>query len=363
MALEVFKKLPLGGVDRRSLVGLLKDKGRATADATLNAQLEGMTKQGVQIADDAAVLMLGGSNGITRAVAAQLLFGEGVSVVGAHYDSAKMQIGVHHVAALEAEAEKRGIRTAFFNRDATKDKTIDEVIAYLKEHFRAVHLINGIAAGATKRYEKHGPTQVRDLDVSFDPVLQVPDFANPEAYRQLGLVDVETATEVEIERTNKFMGTSSMLWAKPLAEAGLLVKGESVVAFCDYDYPPDDPVYAMGPLAGAKILQRETMQQIAEDFGARCVRLCYPAMPTTALGAIPGGTLMYALTGQILAERDELLTVDELGRDTMKLWIEPLPEKELRLDEAYQKTLPEFYKRRDALKPEDIPEAFSALHG
>lgn len=75
MALEVFKKLPLGGVDRRSLVGLLKDKGRATADATLNAQLEGMTKQGVQIADDAAVLMLGGSNGITRAVAAQLLFG------------------------------------------------------------------------------------------------------------------------------------------------------------------------------------------------------------------------------------------------------------------------------------------------
>ena len=105
------------------------------------------------------------------------------------------------------------------------------------------------------------------------------------------------------------------------------------------------------------------MQQIADDFGARCVRLCYPAMPTTALGAIPGGTLMYALTGQILAERDELLTVDELGRDTMKLWIEPLPEKELRLDEAYQKTLPEFYKRRDALKPEDIPEAFSALHG
>ncbi|MEQ9321242.1 MAG: hypothetical protein RIF41_18910, partial [Polyangiaceae bacterium] len=251
MALEVFKKLPLGGVDRRSLVGLLSEKGRATADAVLQAQLEGMTKQGVEIADDAAVLILGGSNGITRSVAAQLLFGEGVSVVGAHYDSAKMQIGVHHVAALEAEAEKRGVRCAFFNRDATKDKSIDEVIAYLKEHFRAVHLINGIAAGATKRYEKHGPTQVRDLDVAFDPVLQTPDFGSPEAYRQLGLVDVETATEVEIERTNKFMGTSSMLWAKPLAEAGLLVKGESVVAFCDYDYPPDDPVYAMGPLAGA----------------------------------------------------------------------------------------------------------------
>jgi len=363
MALEVFKKLPLGGVDRRSLVGLLKEKGRATADQVLETQLAAMSKRGAQIADDAAVLILGGSNGITRSVAAQLLFGEGVSVVGVHYDSAKMQIGVHHVAAMEAKAEERGVGCAFFNRDATKDKTIDEVVAHLKDHYRAVHLINGIAAGATKRYEKHGPTQVRDLDVAFDPVLQIPSFDSAEAYRQLGLVEVECATETEIERTNKFMGTSSMLWAKPLAEAGLLVKGESVVAFCDYDYPPDDPVYAMGPLAGAKILQRETMTQIANDFGARCVRLCYPAMPTTALGAIPGGTLMYALTAEILAERGELLTVDELARDTMKLWIEPVPTEELRLDEAYQKTLPEFYERRDRLTPDDVPAAFGKLFG
>jgi enoyl-[acyl-carrier protein] reductase/trans-2-enoyl-CoA reductase (NAD+) len=75
----------------------------------------------------------------------------------------------------------------------------------------------------------------------------------------VGLVDVEVATDVDIERTNKFMGSSSLLWAEPLAEAGLLVRGESLVAFCDYDYPPDDPVYAMGPLAGAKQLQRKTM--------------------------------------------------------------------------------------------------------
>jgi enoyl-[acyl-carrier protein] reductase/trans-2-enoyl-CoA reductase (NAD+) len=361
MELEVFKKLPLGGVDRRSLVSLLKEKGRAAAEQMLKAQVAQMSKQGAKIADDAAVLILGGSNGITRSVAAQLALAEGVPVVGVHYDSAKMQIGVHHVAALEEAAKGKGVACTFFNKDATKDKTIEEVIAHLKDNYRAVHLINGIAAGATKRYEKHGPTKVRDLDVAFDPVLQIPDFGNPEAYRQLGLVEVETATEAEIERTNKFMGTSSLLWAKPLAEAGLLVKGESVVAFCDYDYPDDDPVYAMGPLAGAKILQRETMQQIAKDFGARCVRICYPAMPTTALGAIPGGTLMYALTGQILAEREELRSVDELGQDTMAMWLEPLPGEELRLDEAYQKTLPEFYRRRDAMTPEDIPQAFSAL--
>jgi enoyl-[acyl-carrier protein] reductase / trans-2-enoyl-CoA reductase (NAD+) len=363
MELEVFKKLPLGGVDRRSLVGQLKENGATAAQKVLAAQRAKLKKTGVTMPDDAVVLFLGGSNGITRSVAAQLALGEGVPVVGCHYDSAKMQIGVHHVAALQAAAEETGVKCAFFNRDATKDKAIAEVIEYLKASYRVVHLINGIAAGATKRYEKHGPTTVRDLDVAFDSVLQVPDFGKGEAYRKLGLVEVECASETEIERTNKFMGTSSMLWAKPLAEAGLLVKGESVVAFCDYDYPADDPVYAMGPLAGAKVLQRGTMQQIADDYGARCVRLCYPAMPTTALGAIPGGTLMYALTAQILQERGELRSIDQLAEDTMALWRDPVPANELRLDTAYQATLPAFYDRRDALTPDDIPNAFSGLFG
>jgi enoyl-[acyl-carrier protein] reductase/trans-2-enoyl-CoA reductase (NAD+) len=174
-------------------------------------------------------------------------------------------------------------------------------------------------------------------------------------------VEVECATEVEIERTNKFMGTSSLFWAEPLAAAGLLVRGESVVAFCDYDYPADDPVYAMGPLAGAKVLQRETMGQIEQRFGVRTVRLCYPAMATTALGAIPGGTLMYALTAQILKERGQYLTIPELARDTMALWKKGAPKSELRLDDAYQATLPEFNERKAKLTPAQFPDCFRLL--
>jgi enoyl-[acyl-carrier protein] reductase / trans-2-enoyl-CoA reductase (NAD+) len=361
MELETFKKLPLGGVDRRALVGLLESKGPDAAKRVLAEQRAQLAPAGVSIPDDAAVLILGGSNGITRAVAVQLLFGERVPVYGVHYDSAKMQIGVHHVAAIEEAAKEEGVACAYFNRDATRDKTIDEVVAHLKGRYRVVHLINGIAAGATKRYEQHGPAKVRDLDVAFDPVLQVPDFANPEAYRTLGLVEVEVATEAEIERTNKFMGSSSLLWTEPLAEAGLIVAGESVVAFCDYDFEKDDPVYAMGPLAGAKILQRETMAEIERRFGARTVRLCYPAMGTTALGAIPGGMLMFALTAQILLERRAYRTLADLARGTMAIWREPT--SELRLDEAYQQCLPEFHARKDSLTPADLPNAFSALFG
>jgi enoyl-[acyl-carrier protein] reductase/trans-2-enoyl-CoA reductase (NAD+) len=360
--LETFKKLPLGGVDRRALVGALAKDGLRVATELLAKQRAALRPAGTRIAPDAAVLILGGSNGITRALAVQLLFGERARVYGVHFDSEKMQIGAFHVNAITAAAEAEGRTARFWNEDATKPSTIEAVIAELRGKVRVVHLINGIAAGATKRYAEHGPTQVKDLDVAFDPVLQVPDFSAPENIRKVGLVDVEVATEVDIERTNRFMGSSSLLWAEPLAQAGLLVRDESIVAFCDYDYPPDDPVYAMGPLAGAKQLQRQTMGQIREQFGARTARICYPPVATTALGAIPGGLLMYALSAQILKERGQYRDVMELGYDSMEVFRPSFESGELHLDEAYKAALPEFHARKATLTFADLPGALGLLY-
>jgi enoyl-[acyl-carrier protein] reductase/trans-2-enoyl-CoA reductase (NAD+) len=361
--LETFKKLPLGGVDRRAMVGALARDGLRVATELLARQRQGLHSQGARIASDAAVLILGGSNGITRALAVQLLFGERASVYAVHYDSEKMQIGPFHVQAMKDAAESEGLRARFWNDDATKPEVIEKVRAALEaDGVRAVHLVNGIAAGATKRYAEHGPTLVKDLDVAFDPVLQTPDFSRPENVRKLGMVEVEVANDLDVERTNRFMGSSSLLWAEPLAAAGMLVKGESVVAFCDYDFPPDDPVYAMGPLAGAKILQRKTMEQIRERFGARTARLCYPPVATTALGAIPGGLLMYGLSAQILKERGQYRDVLELGVASMAAFAPGFAGSELRLDEAYQAALPEFHARKDALACADLPGALALLY-
>jgi len=317
---------------------------------------------GTKIADDTAVLILGGSNGITRALAVQLLFGERAKVYAVHFDSEKMQIGGFHVQAITRAAEAEGLTASFRNDDAVKPAIIEEVVAELEGKFRAVHVINGIAAGAMKRYVEHGPTQVKDLDVAFDPILQVPDFSAPASIRKVGLVDVEVANDADIERTNKYMGSSSLLWAEPLAAAGLLAPDESIVAFCDYDYPPDDPVYAMGPLAGAKILQRKTMGEIQERFGARTARICYPPVATTALGAIPGGLLMYALSAQILVERGEYRDVMELGTATMPIFRAGFAGGDLRLDDAYRAVLPEFHARKAKLTSADLPGAFSRLY-
>lgn len=360
--LDVFKKLPLGGIDRRALVGALAKDGLRVAAELLEAQRKSVRPTGAKIADDTAVLILGGSNGITRAVAVQLLFGERARVYAVHFDSEKMQIGGFHVQAITKAAAAEGLTAKFWNDDATKPATIAEVVADLQANVRAVHVVNGIAAGAMKRYVEHGPTQVKDLDVAFDPILQVPDFSAPASIRKVGLVDVEVANDADIERTNKYMGSSSLLWAEPLAAAGLLAPGESIVSFCDYDYPPDDPVYAMGPLAGAKKLQREKLLEIRERFSVRTVRICYPPVGTTALGSIPGGSLMFALSAQILKERGQYRDVMELGVDTMKMFEPSFHESELRLDEAYKATLPEFHARKATLTNADLPGAFSRLY-
>jgi enoyl-[acyl-carrier protein] reductase/trans-2-enoyl-CoA reductase (NAD+) len=362
--LETFKKLPLGGVDRRALAGALAKDGLRVATDLLDRQRPAIRPAGTAIAKDAAVLILGGSNGITRALALQLLFGERARVYAVHYDSEKMQIGPFHVRALKAAADAEGLKARFWNDDATRPQVIEQVRDAIEaDGVRAIHLVNGIAAGATKRYAEHGPTTVKDLDVAFDPVLQVPDFSRPENVKKLGLVEVEVANDADIERTNRFMGSSSLLWAEPLAKAGLLVKGESVVAFCDYDFPPDDPVYAMGPLAGAKILQRQTMAQIKDRFGAKTARICYPPVATTALGAIPGGLLMFGLSAQILKERGQYRDVMDLGADSMALWSERHAGGDLHLDTAYKAALPEFDTRKEALQPGDLPGALSLLYG
>lgn len=358
---ELFKKLPLGGVNRRELMGLLADQGPRRARQLLARQRATITTRGIELGRDTAVLILGGSNGITRAIALQLVFGEGARVVCVHYDSPRMQIGPHHVAALTEAAAEVGVVVESFNADATKPTTVAEVIEAIRTDVRAVHLINGIAAGTPKRHPRHGPTEVLDLDVAFDPVLQIPDFSRRESIRRLGRVEVGVATENEIQRTMQFMGTSTWLWANALADAELLAADESVVAFCDYDFPPDDPVYGMGPLADAKQEQRRRLEQIRAELGVRAVTLAYPAMATTALGAIPGALLAYALSAQVLKEQGEFRDLPELAEGTMQLWQPPQPMRELRLDEPFQRCLDEVRRRLATIAPADVPEAFAAL--
>ena len=351
--LETFQKLPLGGVDRRALVASMSANGARVAREDLTAARKTLAPVPVNPPEGSVVLMLGGSGGILRALSIQLMFAQKVPVYGVHYDSEKLQIGAHHARAMMEGAAEAGVPCHFTNSDATNPKTIDEVVAALRGKFRVVHLVNGIAAGATKRFAEHGPTKVRDLDVTFDPVRQIVDFSTWASFRRAGLVDVEIATDAEIERTYKFMGRSTMPWAEALDAAGLLVRGESLVAFTDYEYEPDDPVYALGPLAKAKVLQRESMAEIKRRFGVRTARLAYPAMNTTALGAIPGGTLMFAGTAQLLLDQGTYQSIPDLARASVPLFDRDFTDYDVRYDLAFQSVLTEFHRRKALLTPEN----------
>jgi enoyl-[acyl-carrier protein] reductase/trans-2-enoyl-CoA reductase (NAD+) len=359
--LETFTKLPFGGVDRRLLVQRLASDGASTAAADLEAARARTAPSGTRYPEGSAVLLLGGSGGILRALAIHLLFGDRVPVYAVHYDSEKLQIGGHHARALMAAAAAQGTPCTYLNADATRPETVQQLVAQLAGKHRCVHLINGIAAGATKRFAEHGAAKVRDLDIAFDPVRQIADFSTWSALRHIGLVDVEIATESEIERTYRFMGHSTEPWAAALHEAGLLVRGESLVAFTDYEYEPDDPVYALGPLSQAKVLQRESMARIKEAYGVRTARLCYPAMNTTALGAIPGGTLMFAGTAEILLEKGTYQSIPELARATLPVFATEHTSPDLRLDLPFQEVLTEFHRRKVLMSDANLRENFDKV--
>jgi enoyl-[acyl-carrier protein] reductase/trans-2-enoyl-CoA reductase (NAD+) len=354
MTLEVFSKLPLGGVDRRTLVDTLAGQGPGTARDDLAKARAALPARGSRIEPGAAVLLLGGSNGILRALAIQLLFGERATVFAVHYDSEKLQIGPHHARAISEAAAREGLDATFVNADATAPSTIESVVSQLKSRYRCVHLVNGIAAGAPKRWAEHGPTQVPDLDVAFDPVRQTPDFSSWERVRRVGLVQVDVASEQDVERTNKFMGRSTDPWADALAAAGLFAPGESLVAFADYEFEPNDPVYAMGPLAGAKRLQRESLARIARAHGVRTTRLCYPPMCTTAIGAIPGGLLKFAGTAELMLRAGTYQNLAALAAGTVPAFDRGFTGESLQLDGAYKAVRPAFDGLIEGISPENL---------
>ncbi|MDP3274123.1 MAG: hypothetical protein Q8Q09_02940 [Deltaproteobacteria bacterium] len=363
MSLQLFAKAPLGGVDRRSLVEVLATQGPKVARDDLAHAISQLKRVGTGVKPGACVLLLGGSNGILRAVAIQLLFGESVPVYAVHYDSEKLQIGPHHARAITESALAAGLDATFVNADATAPATLERVVAELKARYRAVHLINGIAAGAPKRFEEHGPTQVPDLDVAFDSVRQTPDYSSWECVRRVGVVQVDVATAQDIERTNKFMGRSTDPWADALAQAGLLIAGESLVAFADYEFEPSDPVYGMGPLSAAKLMQRESLARIQSAYGVRTTRLCYPPMCTTAIGAIPGGLLKFAGSAELMIRAGTYKNLAQLAQETMPALDTNFVDEALYLDLAYKAMRPAFDTLVSDISPENLHEKLAHVVG
>eukprot|EP01065_Artemidia_motanka_P036458 TRINITY_DN44388_c0_g1_i1.p1 TRINITY_DN44388_c0_g1~~TRINITY_DN44388_c0_g1_i1.p1 ORF type:complete len:384 (+),score=118.71 TRINITY_DN44388_c0_g1_i1:61-1212(+) len=337
--LEKLEKKPFGGADLRRMASELRAQGHYTAQTALVRDLQRVEPVG-RPPSSHGVVILGGSNGITRSLALWLAFGEGVPVWCVHSDNQRMQIGAWHAAVAAEAAQKAGVRLSFTNRSATLADVRESVIAdVVASDVRSVSLINGVAAGVPKRHASVGGCSVPDIACGYHPILQTPDLREITA---VGMVEVPTATEQEQQRTMQLMGSALQTeWADALASAGLLKSGESALCFCDYDFPDWDEVYAQGPLADAKVDQRRALPGLADKHEVSAVSLKYPAMSTTALGVIPGGLLLYAGTAELLLKRQQLRSTLDLAGDTVaKLWPAAPGARDIRLDQAFQSVLP-----------------------
>jgi enoyl-[acyl-carrier protein] reductase/trans-2-enoyl-CoA reductase (NAD+) len=120
----------------------------------------------------------------------------------------------------------------------------------------------------------------------------------------VGLVDVEVASDLDIERTNKLHG-------HVVAAVGRAARGRGPHREGREHRRPSATTTTRRTIRSTRWARSRARRsssarrwlQIHERFGAITARLCYPPVGTTALGAIPGGLLMYGLSAQILLEQ------------------------------------------------------------
>jgi enoyl-[acyl-carrier protein] reductase/trans-2-enoyl-CoA reductase (NAD+) len=103
------------------------------------------------------------------------------------------------------------------------------------------------------------------------------------------------------------------------------------------------------------------MLRIHEKFNVQTVRLCYPAMDTTAIGAIPGGLLMFALSAQVLAEEGKFKNLMQLAEETMAIFKPGFAANDLRTDADFKAILKEMHQREPYLTRKNVKEHLHLL--
>ncbi|MCJ0871749.1 enoyl-ACP reductase [Streptomyces sp. AP-93] len=213
-------------------------------------------------------LVLGVSSGIGRAIALGLAR-EGVNVAGVHFDTASRD---EEVAALQEEIRSNGVQAHFYNANAARRATREQVVPDLAEltaHTGGVHiLVHSLAFG------------------TLVPFLPREGWDRPVSSRQL-------------EMTLDVMANSLVYWTQDLVEAGLLRPGGKIFALTSAGTSQALPSY--GSVSAAKSALESHVRQLACELAPQGIAVNALRAGTTvtpALQRIPEHADYVAKAGQ-----------------------------------------------------------------
>jgi enoyl-[acyl-carrier protein] reductase/trans-2-enoyl-CoA reductase (NAD+) len=238
-------------------------------------------------------LVVGASTGYGLSSLATTVFGYGARAVGVclerppHGDRTA-SAGWYNLAALGRLARDTGHDVAFVNGDAYTDAVKGQTLELLKKRGAKLDSVVYSLASPKRTDPKTGVTHASVLKPIGAPFVSKSIGLGND---QVQTVEIEPATDADIEETRKVMGGEDWaLWMNALAAADLLAEGCRTVAYSYIGPELTYPIYRSGTIGKAKEHLEETARALTVDL-ARTGGAAYvsvnKALVTQASSAIP----------------------------------------------------------------------------
>lgn len=254
-------------------------------------------------------LIIGCSTGYGLASRLTCAFGYGTETLGVMFEKAPTakrtaSAGWYNTAALEAMAEKEGIKTETLNLDAFSHEAKDTVIAKLKESFSKVDLVVYSLASPRRKDPDSGEVFSSTLKPIGDAVTMKTLDTDRKVVHDITL---EPASQKEIDDTVKVMGGEDWeLWMNALMKADVLAPGVKTVAYTYIGKSLTWPIYGHASIGKAKEdLDRAAHslnERLSHDLGGEARVAVLKAVVTQSSSAIPVMPLYISMLYQVMKD-------------------------------------------------------------
>ncbi len=210
-------------------------------------------------------IILGASSGFGGATAVELAR-HGMNICGVHFDRAAT---IPNAEKVKAECEALGVKTLFFNVNATDADKRKEIVDTLASHMTSPDaqvrvVMHSLAFGSLKPF------------ISKDPKNQL--------------------TQAQIEMTMDVMANALVYWTQSAFNKGLLKRGSRIYTMTSSGGHTQFPDY--GAVSAAKAASESYIRQLTLElgpYGITCNAIMAGVTETAALAKIPGSKKMIDL--------------------------------------------------------------------
>lgn len=210
-------------------------------------------------------IILGASSGFGGSTAVELAR-HGMNICGVHFDRAAT---IPNAEKVKADCEALGVKTLFFNVNATDADKRKEIVDTLASHLTAPEsqvkvLMHSLAFGSLKPF------------ISKDPKNQL--------------------TQAQIEMTMDVMANALVYWTQGAFNKGLLKRGSRIFTMTSSGGHTQFPDY--GAVSAAKAASESYIRQLTLElgpYGITCNAIMAGVTETAALAKIPGAKKMIDL--------------------------------------------------------------------